>query len=298
MQAVQFRAYGSPDVLDVVDTSEPVAPAGGVLIRVIASGVNGLDAILRQGFMAEQMPVEFPAGVGLEASGEVLAVGEGVTGTAVGDVVFGFGAATAAEKAVLVTWAAVPATVDPIEAGGWAVAIETAGRVLTLLAPAEGSTVLVSGASGGVGTALVQLAVARGLRVIGTASEANQERVTALGATAVVYGDGLADRVRATAPEGVSAAFDLAGSGIVPELIEIVGDASHVISIADFSAPEHGARVSTSQTEADPAASFAEAIAIDGFGIPVAATFPLARAGEAQELVAGKHSGGKVLLVP
>lgn len=298
MKAVQFRHYGTPDVLEVVDVDAPAAAPGTVVIEVAASGVNNFDTLVRIGAMAEQMPLEFPAGTGLEASGTVVEVGEGVVGTAVGDVVFGQGIATAAQQAVLTAWAGVPAGVDVVEAGGWAVAVETAGRLLQLMEPAEGATVFVSGATGGVGTALLQLAGARGLRVIGSASAANQDRVAELGAEAVVYGDGLVERVRALAPAGVAVAFDLAGSGIIPELVELTGDADRVITIADFGAGAFGARITTSGAATDTAASFAEASALAGFRIPVAATFPLAEAGEAQERVSGKHTVGKVLLVP
>lgn len=296
MKAVQFDTFGGPEVLEIVETPSPVAGAGEIVVRVAAAGVNPVDLKIRAGYLAAQMPVDFPAGTGLDAAGEVIAVGEGVTSTSVGDVVFGLGRATYAEEAVLSAWAPVPEGLDVVEAAGWGSVVETAVRILDQLAPAAGSTVLVSGASGGVGTALVQLAIARGLTVVGTASERNQDYLASLGAIPVVYGSGLASRVTALASGGVQAAFDVSGAGVIPELIAIVGEPSRVVSISDFSAPQYGAQVSNQATDARRA--FAEALAVEGFRIPVAGTFSLAEAGEAQELSGAGHTVGKLVIVP
>jgi NADPH:quinone reductase-like Zn-dependent oxidoreductase len=158
----------------------------------------------------------------------------------------------------------------------------------------------VSGASGGVGSAVVQIARERGIDVIGTAGERNQEYLRSLGAVPTTYGPGLVDRVRAIAPGGVDAALDIAGSGVVPELIELTGEPSRVLSIADFNAPEQGAQVSTSSTNMTAALEEAARLFTEGaFRIPVERTFPLGEAAQAQEASEAGHVRGKfVLTVP
>jgi len=160
-----------------------------------------------------------------------------------------------------------------------------------------GETLLVSGASGGVGSAVVQIARERGITVIGTAGPRNQDYLRSLGAVPVVYGDGLAGRVRGVAPGGVDAALDIAGSGVIPELIELTGHPSKVLSIADFSAPEHGAQVSSTST--GTAAALAEAARLFGAGafrIGVSQAFPLAAAGQAQQASQAGHAAGRIIL--
>ena len=184
--------------------------------------------------------------MGHEAAGVVDELGEGVTDVAVGDRVFGFSAegAAQAELAVLSYYAPIPPSLDFPGAAALPAAIETATRALDQLGVGSGSTLLINGASGSVGSAAVQLAVVRGARVIGTASPANHEYLRSLGAEPVAYGEGLVERVRALAPDGVDVALDVAGSGVLPELIELAGGPEHVVTIADFAgAREHGVTV-------------------------------------------------------
>jgi NADPH:quinone reductase-like Zn-dependent oxidoreductase len=238
-----------------------------------------------------------PAGMGLDAAGVVDEVGEGVRGTTVGDAVFGSGTATYAEYAVLSSWTAKPAGLSFEEAAGYPVAVETAIRILNQVGVQPGQTLLVSGAAGGVGSAVLQIARQRGIKVIATASERNQDYLSSLGATATTYGDGLVERVRALAPRGLDAALDIAGSGVLPELILLTGDPAKVLSIADFSAPKLGAQVSSSA--ANMAGALAEAanlFAAGAFRIPVARTFSLGVAGEAQTLSAAGHVVGKLVI--
>lgn len=254
MKAIQFSEYGGPEVLQLVDVEEPHAGPGQVRIAVRAAGVNGIDWKLRSGEMREIMPVSLPSGTGIDAAGIVDEVGEGVQQVAPGIAVFGSGSATLAEYAVLTDWAPLPDGLSFEEAAGYGVPVETAIRILNQVGIQAGQTLLVSGASGGVGSAVVQIARRRQITVIGTASEANQEHLTALGALATTYGPELEHRVRAAAPNGVDAALDIAGSGVIPELIAIVGDPTKVLSIADFSAPGLGARCQASRAT-EPARS-------------------------------------------
>src|SRR4051794_6159469 len=297
MKAVQFAEYGGPEVLQVVDVEEPHAGPGQVRIAVRAAGVNALDWKIRLGFMKDVQPLDLPAGTGLDAAGVVDEVGEGVTGVAVGDAVFGAGSATFAEHTVLTAWAPIPDGLSFEEAAGYPVPVETATRILAQVGAKAGETVLVSGAAGGVGSAVVQIAKDRGLRVIGTASERNQEYLRSLGAEPTTYGEGLVERIRALAPDGVDAALDIAGSGVIPELVELTGDPQRVLSIADFSAPEHGAQVSSGG--ADREAAFAEAARLYRAGalrIPVERTFPLAETGAAQQASQDGHVAGRLVV--
>jgi NADPH:quinone reductase-like Zn-dependent oxidoreductase len=296
MKAIQFKSYGDAEKLDLVDVPAPMPQPGEILIRVAAAGVNPIDWKIRSGLMEGMIPVDFPAGMGGDAAGTVIALGEGVAGVAVGDSVFGVGRSTYAEEAVLTSWAPVPEGVSVEESAGWGAAVETAVRVLDQLGLSAGQTVLISGASGGVGTAVVQIAVGRGISVVGTASAPNQDYLASLGATPVVYGDGLAARVAAAAPSGVDGALHISGDGVLPELIEIVGDPSRVLSISDFAALELGAQVSAAAS--DHRKAWAEAAALPAFRLPVERRFTLAEAGAAQEHSAAGHAAGKTVILP
>jgi NADPH:quinone reductase-like Zn-dependent oxidoreductase len=298
MQAVQFTEYGSPEVLQVVEVEEPHAGADQVRIAVRAAGVNGIDWKIRAGYMGGGKPLSHPSGTGMDAAGVVDEVGEGVSDVSVGDEVFGTGSATLAEYAVLSRWVVKPSGLSFEEAAGYPIPVETAIRILDEVGVQAGETLLVSGASGGVGSAVVQLARLRGITVIGTASERNQDYLRSLGANPTTYGDGLVDRVRDLAPNGVDAALDIAGSGIIPDLIELTGDSSRVLSIADFGAPEHGARVSTSSTNATGAMAEAARLFTEGaFTLPVEKTFPLEEAAKAQATSEAGHVAGRLVVV-
>jgi NADPH:quinone reductase-like Zn-dependent oxidoreductase len=188
---------------------------------------------------------------------------------------------------------------------GWAEAAalplgaETAARALDLLGVSEGTTLVVEGAAGGVGSAAVQLATARGATVIGTASERNHEYLRRLGAVPTTYGEGLVERVRELAPGGVDAVLDTAGKGSLPQLVQLVDDPALVVSIADFSAPSYGARVTSGGGER-AAYAIAEAARLYEQGryvIEVERTFPLAEGAEAHRLSESGHVRGKLVLL-
>jgi NADPH:quinone reductase-like Zn-dependent oxidoreductase len=230
------------------------------------------------------------------------AIAEGVADAAVGDRVFGFSAegAAQAELAVLSYYAPIPPSLDFPGAAALPAAIETATRALDQLGIGSGSTLLINGASGSVGSAAVQLAVVRGARVIGTASPANHDYLRSLGAEPVAYGEGLAGRVRALAPDGVDAALDVAGSGVLPELIELAGGPEHVVTIADFGgAQQHGVRFSSGDAgrAVHALAEIGELIESGRFSLPVAQTFPLAEIAEAHRVSEDGHVRGKLVLL-
>src|SRR6202453_3885259 len=298
MKAVRFSQLGGPEVLEIVDLPDPHPGPGQVRIAVRAAGLNPSDWKKRKGLMDEELPQT----MGHEASGIVDELGEGVADAAVGDRVFGLSAeeGAQAELAVLSYYAPIPPSLDFAGAAALPSAIETATRALDQLGVGSGSTLLINGASGSVGSAAVQLAVVRGARVIGTASPANHEYLRSLGAEPVAYGDGLVERVRALAPDGVDLALDVAGSGVLPELIELAGGAEHIITVADFGgAQEHGVRFSRGDAgrALHSLGEIGELIESGRFSLPVAQTFPLAEVAEAHRVSEQGHARGKLVLL-
>jgi NADPH:quinone reductase-like Zn-dependent oxidoreductase len=302
MKAVRFSQFGGPEVLEIVDLPDPHPGSGQVRIAVRAAGVNPSDWKKREGLMDSGLPQT----MGYEAAGVVDELGEGVADVAVGDRVFGFSAeeGAQAELAVLSYYAPIPPSLDFPGAAALPAAVETATRALDQLASGgksgSGSTLLVNGASGSVGSAAVQLAVVRGARVIGTASPANHEYLRSMGAEPVAYGEGLVERVRALAPDGVDVALDVAGSGVLPELIGLAGGAGHVITVADFGgAQEHGVRFSSGDAgrAVHALGEIGELIESGRFSLPVAQTFPLAEVAEAHRVSEHGHARGKLVLL-
>ncbi|MGD0836014.1 MAG: NADP-dependent oxidoreductase [Polyangia bacterium] len=304
MKAIRFHRFGGPEVLQLSDTEEPHAGPGQVRMAVRAAGINRSDLMKVSTGHWKGRPIPLPSGVGVEGAGIVDELGAGVTGVALGDAIFGCGFDMLAEHAVMRPgiWALKPALkpqgLSFEEAGSAPVVVETSTRILDLVGLTPGETLLVSGAAGGVGLAVVQFARLRGAVVIGTASARNHDQLRLLGAIPTVYGPGLVERVRALAPQGVQAALDIAGSGVVPDLVELVGDPSRVVSIADFKAPEHGVRLSLAP-QAHPERTLAHAarlLAEGSFRVPVAAVFALAQAAEAYRRCATGHAAGKIVI--
>jgi NADPH:quinone reductase-like Zn-dependent oxidoreductase len=297
MKAVRFSQFGGPEVLEIVDLPDPHPGPGQVRIAVRAAGVNPSDWKKRKGLMDGGLPQT----MGHEAAGVVDELGGGVVDVAVGDRVFGLSEGAAqAELAVLSYYAPIPPSLDFAGAAALPAAIETATRALDQLGAGSGSTLLINGASGSVGSAAVQLAVVRGARVIGTASPASHTYLRSLGAEPVAYGEGLAGRVRALAPDGVDVALDVAGSGVLPELIELAGGAGHVVTVADFGgAQEHGVPFSSGDAgrAVHALGEIGELIESGRFSLPVAQTFPLAEVAEAHRVSEQGHVRGKLVLL-
>ncbi len=247
--AITFSRYGEPDVLTVSPADIPQPGPGQVRVRVHAVAVNLIDVKIRSGHMDGIFPVSFPVTPGWDVAGVVDAAGENAH-AAVGDAVFGVASAGGySDYALLDQPVAMPEGLSMETAAAIVTVGEAAFRGLAHLNVKAGQTLLIHGAAGSVGTIAVQLAVARGITVIGTASTADLERVTALGATAVPYGEGWAGRVRAIAPQGVDAVFDTSGAGVLAESVALAGGPDRVITIADESAAQYGVRF----TGADPA---------------------------------------------
>jgi NADPH:quinone reductase-like Zn-dependent oxidoreductase len=300
MRAVQFRAYGGPEVLEWGDVPAPHAASGQVRIAVRAASVNPIDWKTIAGALSGGQPMVGTGHLGYDAAGVVDEVGEGVTGVSVGDDVLGRGRNTQAEYAVLDSWTAKPPSVDWAVAAAAGVAGETGERGLRLLDVKPGDTIFVDGGAGGVGAVAVQMAVARGARVIASSSEANHDYLREIGATPVLYGEGVVARVRDAAGGPVDAVFDVVGKTPVEDLIGLVPEPSQVVTIANFAAGQAGVRVTGGGADSRPTAALAqvaELLAQSKLVIKVQ-TFPFDRAADAYRISQSGHVRGKLVLIP
>lgn len=300
MHALQFSSYGGPEVLKWADAPDVHAGPGQIRIAVRAASVNPIDWKVFAGFMAGGQPLEGIGYVGHDAAGVVDEVGDGVTGVSVGDEVLGGGSSTQAEYAVLDSWAHKPASVDWSVAAAAGVVGETSERGLRLLGVKSGDTVFVDGGAGGVGAVFVQMAVARGARVIASSSEGNQSYLEEIGATPVLYGEGVVSRVRAAAGGPVDAVFDVAGKTPVDDLISLAPSPAQVVTIANFAAGDSGARVTGGGADSQPMQALAEVVELlaDNRLVIKVQTFPFDRAAEAYQISTAGHVRGKLVLVP
>lgn len=299
MRALQFTTYGNPEVLRWAEARDPHASPGQVRIAVRAASVNPIDWKLVTGMMSGGQPLTGTRYLGLDAAGVVDEVGEGVTGVSVGDEVLGRGSDTQAELAVLDAWVAKPPSVDWAVAASAGVAGETAERGLRLLDVKAGDTVFVDGGAGGVGSAAVQMAVARGAKVLASSSQANHDYLREIGATPVLYGEGVVARVQAAAGGPVDAVFDVAGKTTVEDLVSLAPEPSQVVTIANFDAARAGARVTVGGEDSHPVealALVAGLLAQSRLAITVQ-TFPFEQAAEAYRISQAGHVRGKLVLV-
>ncbi|WP_328379962.1 NADP-dependent oxidoreductase [Streptomyces sp. NBC_00440] len=300
-KAYVFTRNGGPEAEAQAELEMPVPGPGELLVAVRAAGVNPVDWKLRTGFRrpGSEEP-SFPEVFGSEAAGTVVATGPGVEGFEPGQAVFGNPVTGGYAEYTLMPVAVTAHKPDGLlftEAAALPVAAATAYDGVEQLKPAPGSTLLVNGAGGGVGVAAVQIARHLGVRVIGTASAEKKEFVEALGAVHVPSGPGVADRVRAAAPDGVDAVFDLVGGEALEEVAGLVADRTRVISAGgkELVVKLGGAAVVRARNAAvlDAVAR----LAVDGaLRACVTRTFPLDRAGEALRAVEGGHTRGKIVI--
>jgi len=301
MWALQFTEYGEPEVITLGEAPEPHAGPGQIRIVVRAASVNPADGKFVSGMYAQGKPLEDTGYPGYDAAGVVDEVGEGVTGVAVGDDVFGRGNHTQAEYAVLDAWAHKPASVDWAVAAAAGVVAETAERALRLLGVTGGTTLFIDGGAGGVGSAATQIArAARGASVIASASEANQDYLREIDAIPVVYGEGMVDRVRALDIDKIDAVLDAVGKTPIEDLISLAPEPSQVVSIANFAAAAAGARVTGGNGDSQPMKALAEAAELleQSKLVIKIQTFPFDRAAEAYQTSIDGHVRGKLVLVP
>lgn len=309
---VVASAFGGPESLSFEEVELPEPGPHEVRVQVRAAGVNPVDVKMYAG---PGDPSSLPVELGFEAAGVVTAVGPDAADDAgaltEGDEVIVFRTSGAYATDLLVPDAALtrkPATLGWHEAAGLMLAGATAVHTLEATHVGEGDTVLVHGASGGVGLYAVQLARLRGARVIATASERSHPLLRELGVEPVTYGDGLLDRVRELAPEGIDAALDLVGSDEALDVsLALVEDRRRIASIANFArGPQEGISLLGGGPGADAgdelrAAARPELARLAGEGrlrVVVAATYPLADVAEAHRQIATGHTTGKLVLLP
>jgi len=307
-RAVVYETFGGPEVLELRDVPEPHAGPGEVRVRVTAAGLNPMDWIITSTPEAATMfGLTLPSGFGYDFAGVVDEAGEGACegagGFAVGDRVYG-GAMVRAAADFLVMKAPAPGalfhTPDGIGdevAATLPVAGLTAVAALDAIGLRSGDTLLVGGAAGGVGVFAVQLARLAGARVIGTAAEGTFDFLRSLGAEPVTYGPGLADRVRALAPGGVTAATDLFGTETAEAALALGVSPERISTIAAGPNPPGGVRA-TGGEQATPAdlERITDAILAGAITVPIAATFPIERIRDAVTLQAGRHVHGKIVI--
>jgi NADPH:quinone reductase len=313
-RVVVATAFGGPEVLSVVEQPAGTPGPGEVLLEVRAAGVNPADWKGYTGAFGTD-PAKLPLRLGFEASGVVTAVGPDAVGPAgplsVGDEVIGFRLTGAYATDLVVPAAALvpkPATLDWAQAAGLMLTGATAVHALTAVAAGPGDTVLVHGAAGGVGLMLVQLGVVAGARVIGTAGSSGADLVRRLGGEPVAYGHGLADRVRAVAPDGVTAAVDAVGTDeALDTSLELVADRGRIATLANFArGPQAGVAVLGSGPGADPGTAVRDAARLRltalveerRLEVVVAGTYRLEDVAAAHREGMTGHSHGKLVLVP
>jgi NADPH:quinone reductase-like Zn-dependent oxidoreductase len=302
MKAYVYNGHGGPEVEAYADVPRPEPGPGQLLIAVHAAGVNPADWKRRTGGMRtpDSPPEHFPMLFGREAAGVVAALGNGVSGFAVGDAVFGnTNGGGFSEYALLPVelTAYKPAALSFTDAATLPVAAATAYDGIRQLGLPPGATVLINGVGGGVGVAAAQIARHQGLTVVGTASAAKKNFVTGLGVTHVEYGSGVADRIRAAAPEGIDAIFDQVGGQALDDVAPLLADRTKLVSAGDRATVARlgGAFVARARNRAvlDAVAELVVSGALNPY---VTDVFPLDAAAQALRQVEAGHVQGKVVI--
>ena len=304
-RAIRFGEYGDVDVLRVEDVPRPAPGPGQVLVEVRAAGINPGEMAIRRGLLHDRWPATFPSGQGSDFAGVVAELGEGVEEIEVGDEVIGF-VETRSSQAEFVVAEAENLTPRPDgvsweAAGSLFVAGATAYASVRAVYPREGETVVVSGAAGGVGSLAVQLAKLSGATVIGLAGEANHAWLRELDVVPIAYGDGVEDRIRAAAPDGVAAFIDTFGSGYVDLALRLGVYAGRVNTIIDFAAAEKynvKSDGSTTASSADVLRELATLVAKGLLEVPIARVYPLDEVHDAYRELEQRHTRGKIVLRP
>jgi len=297
--ACVLTKYGPPSVLEWAEVAMPEPSKGEIRIRAIVSGVGPTDLKIRRGSLAAVYPLPDRAVLGFETAGVVDAVGDGVTGVAVGDEVAaqlmtlgGYG-----EFVVATIWGLKPKSVSWEDAGALPASVEAAVRVLRALKVSSGETLLLLGAGGSVGMIATQLALREGLHVIAAVGEHDEEPLRELGATPVRYGSGLLANVRKVA-DHVDATFDAAGKGGLDEAITLTDDKARVITLADERARDLGVAFSsyTPDVAPDAIAIGMELLANGELQLRSQRSLPMSEAAEAHRLLEEEEVREKLLL--
>ena len=306
VRAVAIHEYGGPELLEVTDVPEPPLGPDVVMVEARAAGVNPVDYKIRQGGLVSRYPCHFPLVPGWDVAGVVQAVGPAVPEFAPGDEVVGYvrrdhiqwGTYAELVPAPVRTLAAKPPSLSWAQAAALPLAGLTAWQALTrALEVGHGDVVLVHAAAGGVGSFAVQLAQALGAGVIGTASEANHEHLRALGAEPVAYGEGLVERVRSVAPEGVTAVLDLVGGEALDVSPQLLRKGGRLASVVDPGRVQKlGGRYWFVRPDPADLAAVCGLVDEGRLAVHVERTFRLEQAADAHRLLEGGHMRGKAAL--
>jgi NADPH:quinone reductase len=301
--------FGGPDVLRLREADVPAPGRGHVTIAIRACGMNPADY---KHFASGQDPGLLPLTVGYEAAGVIAAMGPDTEiatgGGEVGAEVIAFQITGGYATAVTVSAGDVFAKPDRLgfpQAANLLLVGTTAAELLAAARVLDGQTVLLHGAAGAVGVSVLQQARLIGARVIGTASESNFGVVESFGGVPVTYGDGLADRVGATAPEGIAAVLDtVGGDDAVDASLALLSDRKRLVTIAAFrrAASDGFVALGASNPASGPfrakaRAAIVELAAAGKLTVPLARTFAFENAEEAVAMLAGPHPSGKLALV-
>ncbi|MFC5181467.1 NADP-dependent oxidoreductase [Actinomadura harenae] len=303
MRVAGFSQPGGPDVLTMLDVPAPEAGPGEIRVRVRAAGVQPFDLAVREGWTPGYLDAPpYPRVPGNEWAGVVDQAGDGVTEFAAGDEVMGNSILGSYAEFVVVPVANAvrkPAGMPWEVAGAFPAAVMTPHIALDDLRVGEGDTLLIHAAAGGVGAVAVQLAVIAGARVIGTAREENHDYLRSLGAVPVTYGDGLADRVRAAAPDGVDAALDGAGGHALEVSLDLVKDRDRILTLVEHGrAEELGIRVTTFSKRSMARVAEVARLYEDGrLTLNIKGAHSWTRAADAHRQVETGHGRGKVVLL-
>jgi len=304
VRAVRFGEYGGIEVLKLVEVPRPVPGAGQVLVQVKAAGINPGEAKIRAGLLHARWPSTFPSGEGSDLAGIVAETGPGVSSFSAGDEVIGYTDNRASQADYVLVEAqnltAKPAGVPWEVAGALFVVGATAWAAVRAVSLTEGDTVVVSGATGGVGSLAVQLARRAGATVIGLASEPHFQWLAGHGVIPVAYGDGVADRIRQAASK-VDAFIDTFGADYVQLALELGVEPSRIDTIANFEAvARYGVKAEGNAVGASASvlAELAGLIAAGELELPITATFPLDRVQDAYRRLEEGHILGKIVLLP
>lgn len=303
MKAITYSTYGSPDVLELTDQPMPKVGPGMVLIKVKAASVNPVDWKIMAGYLDAMMDVQFPVIPGWDVAGVVESVGIDTPQFEPGEEVIAYGRRDFVHGGSFAEYMALPAhmvarkpaALDWQQSAGLPLAGLTAYQVLTRLGLSSGETVLIHGGAGGVGSLGIQIAAALGATVIATASEKNHDFLRSLGATPVSYGDGLAERVRQIAPDGVDVAADFAG-GNLEATLAVLKDGGRHASIADAEVEQHGGTWMWVSPVGSDLQALADLADQGKLTVEVAKAFPLEQAAEAYRLNMEGHTRGKIIV--
>ncbi|MFS0838655.1 NADP-dependent oxidoreductase [Paenibacillus sp. 1P03SA] len=301
MKAAAFNQYGGPEVMKIIEFPDPQAGPGQVRVRVKTAGVQHYDCSIRSGWMPQGVSDQLPKIPGNEFAGIVDQVGDGVHGFEVGSEVLGFTLLNGYAEYVI---AGVDQIVKKPASMSWEVAGGLTGNgqgayiALQAIGVKEGDTILIHGAAGSLGSYAVQLAKLWGAKtVIGTASESNHDYIRSLGAIPVTYGEGLVDRVRALAPQGVDAAFDTAGADAVRASVQLVEDRNRICTFVAYDIIEElGIPAVRGVRSAARLAELADLHASGKLRTTIRQTFPLEQAEAAHRLIETRHGRGKIVL--